>query len=26
LLVFSRLISPQWTYVAELERARYLDH
>jgi hypothetical protein len=25
LLVFSKLISPQWTYVVELEKARYLE-
>jgi hypothetical protein len=24
LLVFSRLVSPAWTYVAELDRAQYL--
>jgi hypothetical protein len=25
LLVFSKLISPSWTYVAELEKARYIE-
>jgi hypothetical protein len=24
--VFSRFVSLPWTYVAELERAQYLDH
>jgi serine/threonine-protein kinase len=26
LLVFSRMLSPAWTYVAELDRARYFEH
>jgi serine/threonine-protein kinase len=26
LFVFSKLISPPWTYVAELEKARYIEH
>jgi len=26
LFVFAKLVSPPWTYVAELERARYLEH
>jgi hypothetical protein len=26
LLVFAKLVSPPWTYVAELEKARYLEH
>ena len=26
LLVFTKLVSPPWTYVVELERARYLEH
>jgi serine/threonine protein kinase len=26
LLVFSKLISPAWTYVAELDKSRYLEH
>jgi len=26
LIVFSRLVSTPWTYVAELEKARYLEH
>jgi serine/threonine-protein kinase len=26
LLVFSKLNSPPWTYVAELEKARYIEH
>ena len=25
LLVFSRLVSPQWTYVVELDRASYIE-
>jgi hypothetical protein len=26
LLVFSRMLSPAWTYVAELDKAHYLEH
>jgi hypothetical protein len=26
LFVFSKLISPPWTYVAELEKAKYIEH
>jgi serine/threonine-protein kinase len=26
LLVFAKLVSPPWTYVVELEKARYLEH
>jgi len=26
LLVFAKLVSPPWTYVAELEKARYVEH
>ena len=26
LFVFAKLVSPPWTYVAELERARYIEH
>ena len=26
LLVFAKLVSPPWTYVAELEKARYIEH
>jgi hypothetical protein len=26
LFVFTKLVSPPWTYVAEFEKARYLEH